>query len=134
MAAIGIQHLALGIALAVISAGCSSWRPPVVVKVARTINNAETISSKDYERLREVTEEAIDHIKGVDPHIRPQLTLSSQKNFVDEIADQTRSGRCIRWNGPPPRNKPTGSAAPPISSRPKQTALLPTIQLARRRR
>ena len=92
MAAIGIQHLALGIALAVTSAGCSSWRPPVVVKVARTINNAETISSKDYERLREVTEEAIDHIKGVDPHIRPQLTLSSQKNFVDEIADQTRSG------------------------------------------
>ena len=106
MAAIGIQHLALGIALAVISAGCSSWRPPVVVKVARTINNAETISSKDYERLREVTEEAIDHIKGVDPHIRPQLTLSSQKNFVDEIADQTRSGRCIRWNGPPPRTNP----------------------------
>ena len=64
----------------------------MVVKVARTINNSETISSKDYERLREVTEEAIDHIKGVDPHIRPQLTLSSQKNFVDEIADQTRSG------------------------------------------
>ena len=92
MVAIRIQHLALGIALAVTSAGCSSWRPPVVVKVARTINNAETISSKDYERLREVTEEAIDHIKGVDPHIRPQLTLSSQKNFVDEIADQTRSG------------------------------------------
>ena len=92
-AAIGIQHLAVGIALAVTSAGCSSWRPPVVVKVARTINHAETISSKDYERLREVPEEAIDHIKGVDPHIRPQLTLSSQKNFVDEIADQTRSGR-----------------------------------------
>ena len=64
MAAIGIQHLALGIALALTSAGCSSWRPPVVVKAARTINNAETISSKDYERLREVTEEAIDHIKG----------------------------------------------------------------------
>jgi len=106
----------------------------VVVKVARTINNAETISSKDYQRLREVTEEAIDHIKGVDPHIRPQLTLSSQKNFVDEIADQTRSGRCIRWNGPPPRRKPTVSAAPPISSRPKQTVILPTTQLARRRR
>ena len=62
MAAIRIQHLALGIALAVTSAGCSSWRPPVVVKVARTINNAETISSKDYERLREVTEEAIDPV------------------------------------------------------------------------
>ena len=92
MAAIGIQHLALGIALAVTSAGCSSWRPPVVVKVVRTINNTETISSKDYERLREVTEEAIDHIRSVDPHIRPQLTLSARKNFVDEIADQTRSG------------------------------------------
>ena len=47
MVAIRIQHLALGIALAVTSAGCSAWRPPVVVKVARTINNAETISSKD---------------------------------------------------------------------------------------
>ena len=77
----------------------------MLVKVARTINNAETISSKDYERLREVTEEAIDHIKGVDPHIRPQLTLSSQKNFVDEIADQTRSGRCIQWNGPPSKEE-----------------------------
>ena len=92
MAAIRIQHLALGIALAVTSAGCSNWRPPVVIKVVRTVNNADTISSKDYERLRSVTEEAIDHIKGVDPNIRPQLTLSSQKNFVDEIADQTRSG------------------------------------------
>ena len=82
MAAIRIQHLALGIALAVTSAGCSSWRPPVVVKVARTINNAETVSSKDYERLREVTEEAIDHIKGVDPHIRPQLTRPARKTSL----------------------------------------------------
>ena len=92
MGAIRIQHLALGIALAVLGAGCSNWRPPVVIKVVRTINNADTISSKDYERLREVTEYAIDHIKSVDPTIRPQLTLSSQKNFVDEIEDQTRSG------------------------------------------
>ena len=134
MGAIRLQHLVLGIALAVISAGCGRWRPPVVVKVVSTINNGETISSSDYEQLREITEEAIDHIRSMDPHIRPQLTLSSQKNFVDEIADQTRSGRCIRWNGPPPRRKPTGSAAPPISSRPKQTAILPTTQLARRRR
>ena len=92
MGAIRIKNLALGIALAVISAGCSSWRPPTVVKVVRTITNSDTISSKDYERLREVTEDAIDHIKSVDPHIRPRLTLSSQKNFVDEIEDQTRSG------------------------------------------
>ena len=49
-------------------------------------------SSKDHERLREVTEDAIDHIRSVDPSIRPQLTLSTQANFVDEIADQTRSG------------------------------------------
>ena len=92
MGAIRIQHLALGIALTFLGAGCSNWRPPVVIKVVRTINNADTISSKDYERLREVTEDAIDHIKSVDPTIRPQLTLSSQKNFVDEIEDQTRSG------------------------------------------
>ena len=89
MGAIRIQHLALGTALAVLSTGCSSWRPPTVIKVVRTVNSAETISSKDYERLREVTEDAIDHIRSVDPSIRPQLTLSTQANFVDEIADQT---------------------------------------------
>ena len=87
-----IKHLALGIALTALAAGCSNWHPPVVIKVVRTINNSETVSSKDYERLREITEDAIDHIKSVDPTIRPQLTLSSQKNFVDEIEDQTRSG------------------------------------------
>ena len=92
MAAIPIQHLAMGIALAVISAGCSNWRPPVVIKVVRTVNSAESISSQDYERLREVTEDAIDHIRSVDSSIRPQLTLSTQVNFVDEIADQTQSG------------------------------------------
>ena len=92
MRPIRIPHLALGMALACLNTGCRNWRPPVVIKVVRTINNADSISSKDYERLRSVTEEAIDHIKGVDPNIRPQLTLSSQKNFVDEIADQTRSG------------------------------------------
>ena len=92
MAAIRIQHLAMGIALAVISAGCSNWRPPVVIKVVRTVNSAESISSQDYERLREVTEDAIDHIRSVNPSIRPQLTLSTQANFVDEIADQTQSG------------------------------------------
>ena len=87
----------------------------------------------------------------------PLEALSSQKNFALVIGSDLRqaiwtafdkngigirhqrpalvaSGRCIRWNGPPPRNKPTGSAAPPISSRPKQTAILPTTQLARRRR
>ena len=87
-----IRHLALSISLAALTSGCSSWRPPVVIKVVRTINNEETVSSKDYERLREITVEAIDHIKSVDPSIRPQLTLSSQRNFVDEIEGQTRSG------------------------------------------
>ncbi|AII48150.1 sugar ABC transporter substrate-binding protein [Synechococcus sp. KORDI-52] len=87
-----MRNLALGIALAALSGGCSIWRPPVVIKVVRTINNAETVSSEDYERLREVTEEAIEHIKSVDPNIRPQLTLSSRKNFIDEITKQTRSG------------------------------------------
>ena len=87
-----IRHLALGISLAALTSGCGSWRPPVVIKVVRTINNEETVSSKDYERLREITVEAIDHIKSVDPSIRPQLTLSSQRNFVDEIEGQTRSG------------------------------------------
>ena len=92
MGAIRIQHLVLGTALAVLSSGCSNWRPPTVIKVVRTVNSAETISSKDYERLREITEDALDHIRSVDPSIRPQLTLSTQANFVDEIADQTRSG------------------------------------------
>ena len=87
-----IRHLALGISLAALTSGCGNWRAPVVIKVVRTINNEETVSSKDYERLREITVEAIDHIKSVDPSIRPQLTLSSQRNFVDEIEGQTRSG------------------------------------------
>ena len=89
---IRIRHLALGISLAALTSGCNGWRPPVVVKVVRTVNSAETISSQDYQRLREVTEGAIDHIKSVDPSIRPQLTLSTHSNFVDEIADQTQSG------------------------------------------
>ena len=92
MGAIRIRNLTLGIALAAFSAGCTSWKPPVVIKVVRTIDNSETISSSDYERLREITEEAIDQIKSVDPTIRPQLTLSTKKNFVEEIDDQTRSG------------------------------------------
>ena len=92
MGAIRIKHLALGIALAASTTACSSWHPPVVIKVVRTISHSDTVSSKDYERLREITEEAIDHIKSVDPRIRPQLTLSSQNNFVREIEDQTRSG------------------------------------------
>ena len=92
MGAIRIQHLALGTALSLLSADCSSWKPPTVIKVVRTVNSTETISSKDYERLREVTEDAIDHIRSVDPSIQPQLTLSTQANFVDEIADQTQSG------------------------------------------
>jgi maltose-binding protein MalE len=87
-----IRHLALGISLAALSSGCGNWSPAVVVKVVRTIDSSEAVSSKDYERLREITEEAISHIKSVDPSIRPQVTLSSQTNFVDEIEDQTRSG------------------------------------------
>ena len=89
---IRIRHLALGITLAALTSGCGTWRPPVVITVVRTIDNSETVSGEDYERLREITEEAIDHIQSVDPAIRPQLTLSSQKNFVEEIEGQTRSG------------------------------------------
>ena len=83
MGAIRIKHLALGIALTGFCAGCSSWRPPTVVKVVRTINNSNTISSKDYERLREVTEDAIDHIRSVDPHIRPRRTRAATPILLD---------------------------------------------------
>ena len=92
MGAIRIQHLALGIALTAIATGCSSLHPPVVIKVVRIIDNSETISADDYERLREITENAIDHVKSIDPTIRPQLSLASQKNFIKEIEDQTESG------------------------------------------
>ena len=43
--AIRIQHLALGTALALLSAGCSSWKLPTVIKVVRTLNSTETISN-----------------------------------------------------------------------------------------
>jgi small-conductance mechanosensitive channel len=59
---------------------------------------------------------------------------SGRRSTRTASAFPSRSDRFIQWNGPPPKNKPTGLAAPPSSSRQKQTAIQPTIQLARRRR
>ena len=65
---------------------------PIVIKIVRTINSYESVSSEDYMRLRASTDDVINQVKGVDPSIRPQLSLSTRKNFVDEIKKQTRSG------------------------------------------
>ena len=58
MRPIWIRQLALGIALAALTPGCSAGRAPVVVQEARPVKSEETISSRDYQRLREVTEGA----------------------------------------------------------------------------
>ena len=87
MGAIRIQHVALGTALAVISAGCCNWRPPVVVKVVRAINNTGTISSKDYELPREITEDTID-TSSVDPNIR--LPAAFTVDFADSSINYKR--------------------------------------------
>lgn len=88
-----IRLWAFGVALTTSLTGCSSqFEPSVVVKIVRTVNTNETISSQDYERLRELTDSVLQHVQGVDESIRPQLSLSSQRNFIDEIEDQTRSG------------------------------------------
>ena len=63
--------------------------------------------------------------------LRQAIWTAFDKNGIG-IPFPQRQVYPMEW--PPPRNKPTGSAAPPISSRPKQTAILPTTQLARRRR
>ena len=63
--------------------------------------------------------------------LRQAIWTAFDKNGIG-IPFPQRQVYPMEW--PPPRNKPNGSAAPPISSRPKQTAILPTTQLARRRR
>ena len=63
--------------------------------------------------------------------LRQAIWTAFDKNGIG-IPFPQRQVYPMEW--PPPRNKPTGSAAPPISPRPKQTAILPTTQLARRRR
>jgi arabinogalactan oligomer/maltooligosaccharide transport system substrate-binding protein len=93
MRAIGICRLSCALGLMTVVSGCtSSIKPPVVLKIVRTVNTAETVTTEDYDRVRKVTEEVIDNIKGVDASIRPQLTLSSRENFIEEISKQTRSG------------------------------------------
>ena len=63
--------------------------------------------------------------------LRQAIWTAFDKNGIG-IPFPQRQVYPMEW--PPPRRKPTGSEAPAISSRPKQTAILPTTQLARRRR
>lgn len=75
--------------------GCSSVRlpqQPVVIKILRTINNADAVTSRDYQRLRQVSDGLIDQFKAIDPTLRPQLSLTATSKFIEEVARQTRSG------------------------------------------
>ena len=83
---------AVGLLIGGCSIGSETGGPPVVVKILRTIDNAEVVSSEDYERLQRVNESILEQFASVDPSVRPQLTLSTRKHFVDEVARQTASG------------------------------------------
>ena len=63
MNALRIRLWAFGVALAASLTGCSGqFEPSVVVKIVRTVNTNETISSQDYERLRELTDSVLQHV------------------------------------------------------------------------
>ena len=83
-------------AVGLLIGGCSisseSGGTPVVVKILRTIDNADAVSTEDYERLQRVNESILEQFASVDPTVRPQLTLSTRKNFISEVARQTESG------------------------------------------
>ena len=84
-----------GLSVGLLLAGCSTVRlpqQPVVIKILRTINNADAVTSKDYQRLRQISDGLIDQLKGIDPTLRPQLSLTATSKFIDEVAQQTRSG------------------------------------------
>ena len=64
----------------------------MVIELVRTISSSESISSKDYERIKDTSKQLLEQVQAIDPQIHPQLNLSSKSNFVLEIRNRTRSG------------------------------------------
>lgn len=82
--------------VSLVLSGCSlvpdTGHLPVVVKILRTIDNTDSVTTEDYQRQQRVNESILGQLKSMDPSTRPQLTLSSRKHFIDEVARQTASG------------------------------------------
>ena len=75
--------------------GCAAidaLQPPAVVEMVRTIDNKNSISNQDYEQQTDISNLVFQQIRDLDPQIFPQLTLSSRKNFVQDIRQRTESG------------------------------------------
>ena len=73
-------------------AAVNALKPPAVVDFVRTIDNTTSITTEDYEMLDEITGLVFQQIRDLDPQIFPQLTLSSRKNFLQDIRQRTESG------------------------------------------
>ena len=72
--------------------GCAGIEGPAVVDMVRTIDNSEGITSEDYEQLTDVSDLVFQQIRDLDLQIYPQLTLFTNKNFVQHIRQRTQSG------------------------------------------
>ena len=71
--------------------GCAGIEGPAVVDMVRTIDNSEGITSEDYEQLTDISDLVFQQIRELDPQIYPQLTLFTNRNFVQHIPKRTQS-------------------------------------------
>ena len=85
------RSLLTGLACWLLS-GCAGIEGPAVVDMVRTIDNSEGITSEDYEQLTDVSDLVFQQIRDLDLQIYPQLTLFTNKNFVQHIRQRTQSG------------------------------------------
>ena len=72
--------------------GCAAVNGPAVVDLVRTIDRSDGITSDDYEELTDTSDQVFQQIRDLDPQIYPQLTLYTNKNFVQHINQRTQSG------------------------------------------
>ena len=85
------RSLLTGLACWLLS-GCAGIEGPAVVDMVRTIDNSEGITSDDYEQLTDISDLVFQQIRDLDPQIYPQLTLFTNRNFVQHIRQRTQSG------------------------------------------
>ena len=85
------RSLLTGLACWLLS-GCAAVNGPAVVDIVRTIDRSDGITSDDYEELTDTSDQVFQQIRDLDPQIYPQLTLYTNKNFVQHINQRTQSG------------------------------------------
>ena len=85
------RSLLTGLAFWLLS-GCGAVNGPAVVDIVRTIDRSDGITSDDYEELTDTSDQVFQQIRDLDPQIYPQLTLYTNKNFVQHINQRTQSG------------------------------------------